>query len=265
MRIYSWNVNGIRAVVRKELWQPFLTSEKPDIICLQELKAKADQFDLAGNGYHTYYHSADKPGYSGVAIISKIKPLSVQYNLPTEIIKKYPKLTDAYGDASSEGRVITAEFTDFYLISTYFPNAKDNLGRLELIDQGWNPAFLEYIKQLSKSKPVIFGGDINVAYTEDDLANPKANRGKKGFTAEERQGFANYLESGFIDSFRQFTSGNGYYTWWSHFAKARERNVGWRIDYFLVDKRLKAKLISANIHPNILGSDHCPVSIELNL
>lgn len=263
IKIYSWNVNGIRAVIKKELWQPFIDKEQPDILCLQETKAKPEQIDLKLDGYEQYFNSAEKPGYSGTAIFSKVKPLKVVNGFPEDIIKKYKVSGDTYGDANKEGRVIAAEFDKFWLVTVYTPNAKEDLSRLTLRDKHWDPAFLAYCQQLEKSKPVVFCGDLNVAHTEDDLANPKPNRGKKGFTDEERSGFQNFVDNGFIDTLRIFQQGNGYYTWWSHFANARARNVGWRIDYFLASKSLKSKIKAAEIHPQILGSDHCPVSITL--
>lgn len=265
IKLYSWNVNGIRAVDRKELFKPFIDQEQPDILCIQETKAKPDQVNLNLPDYEQLWYSAVKPGYSGVAIFSKLKPLQVVDGFPPEIISQYEVKGDTYGNPNDEGRVLAAEFDKFWLVTVYTPNAKDNLGRLELRHKHWDPAFLEYCQQLNKQKPVIFCGDLNVAHTEDDLANPKPNVGKKGFTDEERAGFQAFVDAGFIDTLRLFKQGNGFYTWWSHFAKARERNVGWRIDYFLADKRLKDKIKSAEIHPNVLGSDHCPVSLTLDV
>ena len=265
LRLYSWNVNGIRAVVRKELWQPFIDSEKPDILTLQEIKAKPEQIDIEIDGYDAFWYSAVKPGYSGTAILSKVKPLQVINGFPQAIIKKHKLHGDIYGNPNDEGRVIAAEFEKFWFVGVYTPNAKDDLSRVALRFEQWDPAFLAYMKYLENTKPVVFTGDLNVAHTEDDLANPKTNIGKKGFTDEERAGFQNYIDNGFVDTFRMFTSGNGHYSWWSHFAKSRERNVGWRIDYFLVSSKLKDKVKAANIHSNILGSDHCPVSVTLDL
>jgi exodeoxyribonuclease-3 len=265
IKLYSWNVNGIRAVVKKEMWQPFLDKEKPDIICLQEIKAKAEQFDLDLKDYSAFYYSAEKPGYSGTAILSKIKPFQVINGFPEDIIKKYKVSGDTYGNPNKEGRVIAAEFDKFWVLTVYTPNAKDDLSRIPLRHTHGDPAFLAYAKQLEESKPVVFCGDLNVAHTEDDLANPKPNVGKKGFTAEERAGFKAFLDAGFIDTLRLFKTGNGYYTWWSHFANARSRNVGWRIDYFLVSNKLKGSVVSADIHPKVMGSDHCPVSVTLDV
>ncbi|HUC90353.1 MAG TPA: exodeoxyribonuclease III [Patescibacteria group bacterium] len=265
MKIYSWNVNGIRAVVRKELFQPFVQEQKPDILCLQETKAEQGQAEIEMSGYEEYWNSAEKKGYSGTAIFSKTQPLAVLNGLPDEIIEKYALTGDIYGNPNKEGRVITAEFDKFFIVTVYTPNAKDDLSRLGLREKHWDPAFLAYCKHLEQKKPVIFCGDLNVAHTELDLANPGPNRGRKGFTDQERQGFQNFLDAGFVDTFRMFKQGNGYYSWWSHFANSRARNVGWRIDYILVSKKLKAHVKSANIHPHVLGSDHCPVSIELDI
>lgn len=264
MRIYSWNVNGIRAVIKKGAFDVFLKSEKPDVICIQEIKAKPEQFQSELDGYHAYWYSADKPGYSGTAILSKEEPLSVINGLPEDLEKEFNLSVDSYGDPNKEGRVITAEYPNFYLVTVYTPNAKDDLSRLDLRHKHWDPAFLKYVSQLEKTKPVVFCGDLNVAHTEDDLANPKPNRGKKGFTEEEREGFQTYIDAGFIDTLREFKKGNGYYTWWSHFANARARNVGWRIDYFLISGSLKKNLKQASIYPQLLGSDHCPISIDLS-
>jgi exodeoxyribonuclease-3 len=265
MKIYSWNVNGIRAVARKGLFQPFLDAEKPDILCLQELKAKPEQIDVELGEYKAFWFSAEKPGYSGTAILSKVQPKQVVNGFPQDIIKKYGVTGDTYGDPNLEGRVVAAEFEKFWLVTVYTPNAKDDLSRVPLRHKHWDPAFLAYCQQLEKSKPVVFCGDLNVAHTEDDLANPKPNVGKKGFTDEEREGFSNFLAAGFVDAFRMFKQGNGYYTWWSHFANSRARNVGWRIDYFLVSEALKSKVKDAAIHPAVMGSDHCPISVTLDV
>ena len=266
VKIFSWNVNGIRAVVKKNALQPFLDAEQPDILCLQEVKAREEQAALELDGYRAFWYAADRPGYSGTAILSKTQPLQVVNGFPEDLIKKYHvEGEDNYGDANTEGRVIAAEFDKFWLVTVYTVNTKDDLSRLEIRHKRWDPAFLEYCKRLEQTKPVVFCGDLNVAHTEDDLANPKPNRGKRGFTDEEREGFDKMEQAGFVDTFRMFKQGNGYYTWWSHFAKARERNVGWRIDYFLVSDALKPVVTEADIHPKYLGSDHCPISVTLDV
>jgi exodeoxyribonuclease III len=264
IKLYSWNINGIRAVVRKELFKPFIAQHQPDILCLQETKAQQGQAEVDLAGYEEYWNSAEKKGYSGTAIFSQLKPLAVLNGLPEDIIEKYNVTGDVYGDPNKEGRVITAEYEHFYIVTVYTPNAKDDLSRIPLRHKHWDPAFLAYCKQLEQKKPVIFCGDLNVAHTEDDLANPKPNRGKKGFTTEERDGFQAFLDAGFVDTLRMFQQGNGHYTWWSHFANSRARNVGWRIDYFLVSDALKDKVKAADIHADIMGSDHCPISITLD-
>jgi len=265
MKIYSWNVNGIRAVARKGTFAPFITAEEPDIICLQETKAIQGQAEIDLKGYEEYWNSADKKGYSGTAIFTKIKPLSIINGFPEHIIKKHRITGDVYGDPNKEGRVITAEFEKFFVVTVYTPNAKDNLSRIPLRERHWDPGFLDYCKELEQSKPVVFCGDLNVAHTELDLANPKPNRGKKGFTDEERTGFQKFLDAGFVDTLRLFKQGSGHYTWWSHFANSRARNVGWRIDYLLVSRSLKSKVKAAEIHTQIMGSDHCPISVTLDI
>lgn len=263
MRIVSWNVNGIRAVHKKELFHPFLEALQPDVVCLQEIKSQEHEFDGDLSEFDAHWHPAEKKGYSGTAIFSKPRPLSVTKGMPKAIIDKYDLTNDDFGDVSSEGRVVTAEYDDFYLVTVYTPNAKGDLGRLKLRHEKWDPAFLAYVKKLEKTKPVIFCGDLNVAHQPDDLANPKPNEGKAGYTDEERYGFEQFLAAGFVDTFRMFTSGNGHYTWWSYVTGARARNAGWRIDYFLVSEALKDRVIAAEIHADIMGSDHCPVSITL--
>lgn len=265
LKLYSWNVNGIRAVTRKGLWEPFLEKEKPDILCLQEIKAKPDQIDAPVDGYDAFWYPAEKPGYSGTALLSKAAPLQTIDGFPKDVIAKHRVSGDTYGNPNQEGRVIAAEFDKFWVVTVYTPNSKDDLSRIPLRHKHWDPAFLDYCKRLEKSKPVVFCGDLNVAHTEDDLAQPKPNRGKKGFTDEERAGFQAFLDAGFVDTLRLFKEGNGYYTWWSPFAKSRERNVGWRIDYVLVSAALKDKVKSADIHPQVMGSDHCPVSVTLDI
>ena len=264
MRIISWNVNGIRAVHKKGLLLPFIKAHDPDILCLQETKAEQHQSEVDLPAYTEYWNSASRKGYSGTAIFTKQKPLAVINDFPKEIVKKY-HLADVYGDTNTEGRVIAAEFPTFFIVTVYTPNAKDDLSRIPLRHKQWDPAFLAYVQLLEKKKPVIFCGDLNVAHTPDDLARPKENVGKKGFTDEERAGIEKVLAAGFIDTFRIFTKGNGHYTWWSHFAKARERNIGWRIDYIFASKKLKKHITNAAILPNVLGSDHCPVVLDIDL
>ncbi len=263
MKLYSWNVNGLRAVVNKGAFEKFINEHQPDVLCLQETKAQKGQAEIDLPDYQEFWNSAEKKGYSGTAIFSKVQPINVFNNLTQEIIDTHNISKDNYGNPNLEGRVITAEFEYYYLVNVYTPNSKGDLSRLELRYKYWDPAFLSYLKKLEQKKPVIFCGDLNVAHTEDDLANPKPNVGKHGFTNEERQRFQDYLDAGFVDTFRLFTNGNGYYTWWTHWANARARNVGWRIDYFLVSGALKPKIKNAKIHASVLGSDHCPVSIEL--
>jgi exodeoxyribonuclease III len=263
MKIISWNVNGIRAVHKKGLFLPFVKKLKPDVLCLQETKAMEGQAELDLPEYEEYWCSADKKGYSGVAIFTKETPLDVRFGLPEDIALTYGLANDGYGDPNKEGRIIAADIGQVIVVSVYTPNAKDDLSRLSLRHKQWDPAFLEYMKRLEEEKPVIFCGDLNVAHTEDDLARPKENRGVKGFTDEEREGIQALVDAEFVDTFRLFHKGNGFYTWWSHFNQARERNVGWRIDYIFVSKKLAPKVKKADIHPDIYGSDHCPVSIVL--
>lgn len=264
MKLVSWNVNGIRAVHNKGLFVPMIETLKPDILCLQETKAEEHQSEVDLPEYEEYWNSATKKGYSGTAIFTKEKPLSVSFNFSEALIEKY-HLKDGYGDLNAEGRVLTAEFNNFYIVDCYTPNAKPDLSRVEMRHKYWDKAFLEHCAGLEKKKPVIFCGDLNVAHTEHDLANPKANEGKHGFTNEEREGVDNMLAEGFVDTFRMFHEGNGNYSWWSNFGNSRARNVGWRIDYFFVSKKLADKVKSAEIHPKIMGSDHCPISIEISL
>ncbi len=264
LNIYSWNVNGIRAVVNKGAFQEFMVKHQPDILGLQETKAEQGQATIDLEGYQEYWNSAEKKGYSGTAIFSKPKPVKVENGFPQEFIAEFKLHGDTYGDPNKEGRVVTAEFEKFFLVYVYTINVKDDLSRLKLREV-WDKAFLAWLQRLEKRKPVIFCGDLNVAHTEDDLARPAANVGKRGFTDEERAGFQNLIDHGFVDTFRQFTKGNGNYTWWTHWANARARNVGWRIDYILVSSSLKDKVKTAKIHADVMGSDHCPISIELEI
>lgn len=262
MKLVSWNVNGIRSIHNKDLLVPFLEKVKPDIVCFQETKAEEHQSEVDLPEYEEYWNSAKRKGYSGTAIFSRAKPLSVILGFPEKILKKY-KLEDGYGDPNEEGRVITAEYNEFFVVNVYTPNSKPDLSRLSLRHKHWDPAFLAFCKELEREKPVVFCGDLNVAHTPEDLANPNANEGGHGFTKEERAGIDAILDAGFVDTFRHFTKGSGYYTWWSPFANSRARNVGWRIDYFFVSKKLLSRVKSAKIHADAFGSDHCPVSLEL--
>ncbi len=261
MKIYSWNVNGIRAVLKKGELQAFVAKHQPDILCLQETKAQEGQAEIDLPEYQEYWNSAEKKGYSGTAIFTKIEPLQAILGIPREIANKYG-LSDTYGDTTKEGRVVTLEFEEFFVSTVYTPNAKDDLSRIPM-RQAWDPAYLEFADSLQKQKPVVFCGDFNVAHTELDLARPKENDGKKGFTEEERSGFDAMLKSGFVDTLRLFHKEAGHYTWWSHWGGARERNVGWRIDYVMVSKSLTPMIKSARIHPDVYGSDHCPISVDI--
>lgn len=266
MKLYSWNVNGIRAVINKGAFQSFIAEHQPDILCLQETKAKQGQAEIDLPDYEEFWNSADKPGYSGTAIFSKVKPLTVINGFADAIAEKYDLAGDIYGDPTREGRVISAEFDNFWVVTVYTPNAKGDNSRLSLRHEKWDPAFLEHLKELEKHKPVVFCGDLNVAHQEIDLANPKPNVGKHGFTIEERQGFQNFLEAGFVDTFRSaFPDTTAAYTWWTHWANARTRNVGWRIDYWLASQAIAADIRNPQIHPEVMGSDHCPVSIEIGV
>lgn len=260
-RIYSWNVNGIRAVIKKGSLESFLVEHDPDILCLQETKATRDQVEIDLPNYQEYWCSASRKGYAGTAIFSKKPAISHLCGLPDDIVEQY-ELGDTYGHLNEEGRVIVVEFDEYFVVSVYTPNAKDDLTRLP-IRTVWDHAFLTYMKRLDKEKPVVFCGDLNVAHSEIDLAHPKANEERKGFTKEERAGIDAMLRSEFEDTFRIFTKEGGNYTWWSHFANARARNIGWRIDYIFTSHRIHSHIQKASIHPDIQGSDHCPVSVTL--
>ena len=249
MKFISWNVNGIRAAIKKGFCD-FFDEIDADFFCIQETKARPEQVDLDWNTkHHSYWNSAEKAGYSGTAIFSKIEPKDVFYGIG---ITQHDK----------EGRVITLRFDDFYLVNVYTPNSQNELRRLEY-RQSWDKAFLKYLKSLDKKRPVILCGDLNVAHTEIDLARPKANTKNPGFTNEEREGFDKLVETNFIDTFREFEKGSGHYSWWSYRAKARERNVGWRIDYWCISRPLKNRLQSSTILDQIMGSDHCPVMMKI--
>ena len=260
LRIFSWNVNGLRAVLRKGALQKFIEDEKPDILCLQETKAKQGQAEIDLPEYEEIWNSAERPGYAGTAIFTKVKPLSVRNNFPTTM-----EFKDGFGDPLSEGRVLTAEFEDFFLVDVYTPNSKNELERLELREKKWDPEFLKYLKELEKTKPVVVCGDFNAAHEEIDIARPKTNHHSAGFTDEERQGITNMINAELVDTFRKLNPEAVRYTWWSHWGNARANNVGWRIDYFFVSKSLLPKLKSAEIYEEVTGSDHCPISIELEV
>ena len=249
MKIISWNVNGIRAAIKKGFYD-FVKESNPDIICLQEIKANKEQVELNLPDYqYQYWNSAEKKGYSGTAIFSKNKPINITNGIGLD-------------HHDNEGRVITLEFEKFFLVTVYTPNAKRELLRLEYRME-WDNDFLNYVKELDKNKPVVFCGDLNVAHTELDLRRHKTNHSNPGFTDEERQGFTNIVDAGFIDTFREFTKEGGHYTWWSYMFQARTKDIGWRIDYFCISERIKNKLKESVILKDIMGSDHCPVMIEI--
>lgn len=249
MKLISWNVNGLRACVNKNFMEDFKKLDA-DIFCLQETKLQEGQIHLELPGYHQYWNYAEKKGYSGTAIFTKTEPLSAAYGIGVE-------------EHDHEGRVITLEFASFYLVTVYTPNSQDGLARLDY-RMKWEDDFLHYIETLDKKKPVIYCGDLNVAHREIDLKNPKSNRKNAGFTDEERAKMTHVLESGFVDTFRHFyPDAEGIYSWWSYRFRAREKNAGWRIDYFIVSERLVAQLADAKIHTDIFGSDHCPVELLL--
>lgn len=262
MKLYSWNVNGIRAAINKGAFTEFIAKHQPDILCLQETKAKQNQVVIDLAGYHEYWNSASKAGYSGTAIFSKMPAIRTVSNIPADIAAKY-ELKDAFGDTNNEGRVLAAEFEDFWVVSVYTPNSKGKLERLSLRTEQWDKAFLEYMKRLEESKPVIFSGDLNVAHTEIDLARPDNNHTSHGFTDQERAGFDAIVAAGFLDTFRLFNKDGGNYTWWTAWANARARNVGWRIDYICVSQSLVKRITSGQIHADQMGSDHCPISIAI--
>lgn len=251
MKLVSWNVNGLRACVSKGFEQ-FFNDIDADIFCLQETKLQQGQIDFAPEGYFCYWNYAEKKGYSGTALFSKREPLNVSYGLGIEQHDK-------------EGRVITAEYENFYLVTVYTPNSKRELLRLDYRME-WEDAFREYILSLNEKKPVVFCGDLNVAHKEIDLKNPKTNHMNAGFTDEEREKMTVMLASGFTDTFRYFyPDTESVYSWWSYMFKAREKNAGWRIDYFITSKSLDEKLVDAKIHTDIMGSDHCPVELDIDL
>ena len=249
MKMISWNVNGIRAAIKNGFLDTFADID-PDILCIQEARVHKDQVSIDLPEYKKYWNSAEKKGYSGTAVFSKIEPRSVSYGL-------------GIPDHDNEGRVITLEFNDFYLVNVYTPNSQHDLVRLEY-RQSWDRDFLVMVKRLEATKPVVFCGDLNVAHKEIDLKNPKANERNPGFTIEERTGFDKYIEGGFIDTFREFNQEPDNYTWWSYRFNSRGRNIGWRIDYFCISASLRSRLKDAFILKEVMGSDHCPIGIILS-
>lgn len=250
MKLISWNVNGLRAVMNKNFMEVFRTLDA-DCFCLQETKLQEGQIDFDPEGYYSYWNYADKKGYSGTAIFTKVKPISVTRGMGID-------------EHDHEGRVLTLEFEDFYLTDVYVPNSQDELKRLDY-RMRWEDAFRNYQKELEKTKPVVFCGDLNVAHQEIDIKNPKTNHRNAGFTDEERGKMTELLESGFVDTFRYLYPETVTYSWWSYRFKARERNTGWRIDYFICSESLKGKIRDAKIHTDIMGSDHCPVELDLEI
>lgn len=249
-KLISWNVNGLRACVGKNFLE-FFRAANADVFCLQETKLQAGQIELELEGYHQYWNYAEKKGYSGTALFTKEEPLSVSYGIGVE-------------EHDHEGRVITAEFPEYYVVTCYTPNSQDGLARLSYRME-WEEAWLAYLKGLEKKKSVICCGDFNVAHTEIDLKNPKTNRNNAGFTDQEREKFTELLRAGFIDTWRYFNPDReGVYSWWSYRFKAREKNAGWRIDYFCVSEELEGRLADAVIHTEIMGSDHCPIELDIN-
>lgn len=264
MKLYSWNVNGIRAVLTKGELQKLIAEHDPDILCLQETKAERGQLEIDFPQYYEHFFSAVKKGYSGTAIFSKEPAIQYIDGFPEDIIKKFDVSGDTYGDPNKEGRVIAAEFEEFWVVTCYTPNSKGDLSRLGLRYEHWDRACLAYLQQLEQTKPVLYCGDMNVAHQEIDLANPAPNVGKHGFTNEERERFQDFLDAGYVDTFRSLNPEKAAaYTWWTHWANARARNVGWRIDYWLASKEIAGRVRNPQIHANVMGSDHCPVSIEL--
>ncbi|CAN2247447.1 exodeoxyribonuclease III [Bacillus vallismortis] len=252
MKLISWNVNGLRAVMRKMDFLSYLKEEDADIICLQETKIQDGQVDLQPEGYHVYWNYAVKKGYSGTAVFSRREPLRVMYGIGIE-------------EHDQEGRVITLEFENMFVVTVYTPNSKRGLERIDYRMQ-WEEALLSYILELDQKKTVILCGDLNVAHQEIDLKNPKANRNNAGFSDQEREAFTRFLEAGFIDSFRHvYPDLEGAYSWWSYRAGARDRNIGWRLDYVVVSERLREQIEDASISADVMGSDHCPVELTINI
>jgi exodeoxyribonuclease-3 len=251
MKLISWNVNGVRSVLKKGLLK-VMEAAKADVFCLQETKCHSGDVQHVPwpEGCEPVWNSAQKKGYAGTAMFFRRKPLDLTFGLGVTT-------------HDGEGRVITAEFSDWWLVNVYTPNSQRGLTRLDYRVKAWDPAFLKYLKKLEKKKPVVFCGDLNVAHTEIDLANPKTNRRNAGFTDEERESFTKLFAAGFLDTFREFEQGGGHYTWWSQMANCRARNIGWRVDYFVISAALRPRLKRAWIAPEIMGSDHCPVGLEI--
>ena len=249
MKFVSWNVNGIRACLRKGFLD-FARTADADVLCLQETRAEPHDVELSLDGYHAYWNPAKRKGYSGTAVFTRAEPLDVRLGMGMPA-------------HDTEGRVMTLVFPEWFLVNVYTPNAGRALERLAYRTREWDVAFLAYVKKLEKNRPVVLCGDLNVAHKEIDLARPKANERSAGFTIEERRGFDRIVESGFIDTFREFEQDGGHYSWWSYVSRARDRNVGWRIDYFCISAALRPRLASATILSDVLGSDHCPVNLEL--
>ena len=297
LRIFSWNVNGLRAVINKGALEKFLDEKKPDILCMQEIKARPDQVLYDFDGYEEFWNPAERPGYSGTAILVS-EVLNFRFGIPECIFlpspRKLPegqsfpddqrmtfwdsksteetniavpnnKSAEENNIAVSEGRVVVLDCEKFFLVNVYTPNSKPDLSRLELREKFWDPEFLNLLKELEKTKPVVACGDFNAAHEEIDLARPKTNHHSAGFTDEERQGITNLINAGFVDTFRELNPDTARYTWWSHWGHARENNVGWRIDYFFISQSLLSKLKGAEIYEGVMGSDHCPISIDLEV
>jgi exodeoxyribonuclease-3 len=250
MKLISWNVNGLRAVLKKGFLD-FVREAGPHLLCLQEIRATPEQVELDLEAYRQVWYPAEKKGYSGTLTLSRSEPLSVRLGM-------------GKAEHDGEGRLITLELPDFFLVNVYTPNAQRGLGRLDYRTKSWEPDFLAYLKELERSKPVVFCGDLNVAHKEIDLANPKGNVNNPGFTPQERARMDALLAAGFVDTFREFTREGGHYTWWSQMGQARAKNIGWRIDYFVVSAALRPRLRRSYILPQVRGSDHCPVVLELD-
>jgi exodeoxyribonuclease-3 len=250
MKLISWNVNGVRSALKKGLLD-FVQAAQPDVLCLQEVRALPEQVELDLDGFGQHWNPAEKRGYSGVTTLSRLEPLSVRRGIGRP-------------EHDGEGRVIALELEAFHLVNVYTPNAQRGLGRLAYRTERWEPDFLAYLKALERTKPVVLCGDLNVAHQEIDLANPRGNVNNAGFTPQERECFGRLLEAGFVDTFREFNQEGGHYTWWSQMGRAREKNIGWRIDYFCVSRSLRPRLRRSSILPQVFGSDHCPIVLELD-